>query len=264
MSITSRNSYLRFTHAFLSDYVLVNARDKVVSPSRNRSTTDRRARLSQTVFKRCLSTTVSDGRPPILRTSKVLQPISKAQNVRDLLLTRAPPSSSYSHNGYGLRAPRSNSATVKEPLTTNDKVEKLRQISFKGLQKEEGWQLQKEALKKKFQHTRWLPRKRLSPAALEGIRAIHAQYPNTYTTPVLAEKFKVSPEAVRRILKSKWRPNENEERERQRRWDSRGKKIWTQMVDIGLHPPRRWRELGIELPEGQRKYDFLGVNHSHH
>ena len=45
--------------------------------------------------------------------------------------------------------------------------------------------------------------------------------------------FKVSPEAIRRILKSKWEPNEEEQERRAERWERRGEKIWA-----------RWRETG--------------------
>jgi hypothetical protein len=108
----------------------------------------------------------------------------------------------------------------------------------------EPWQLQKAALKDKFQDG-WNPRKKLSPDALAGIRAIHAQFPEEYTTSVLADKFQVSPEAIRRILKSRWAPKEDEELERQQRWFSRGQQVWTRYAELGLKPPMKWRELGI-------------------
>lgn len=109
----------------------------------------------------------------------------------------------------------------------------------------EPWQLQKSALSEKFGHTGWLPRKRLSPDTLEGIRALHAQYPDKYTTPVLADQFEVSSEAIRRILKSKWRPNDEEEEERRDRWNKRGESIWSQMAELGVKPPKKWRQKGI-------------------
>ena len=115
----------------------------------------------------------------------------------------------------------------------------------------EDWQIQKEALKQKFGSDGWNPRKRLSPDALEGIRSLHAQYPDTYTTPVLAEYFKVSSEAIRRILRSKWKPNEDEEEDRRRRWDKRGESIWSSMVELGIKPPKKWREMGV----GKRVHD---------
>lgn len=109
----------------------------------------------------------------------------------------------------------------------------------------EPWQTQKSALSEKFGPTGWLPRKRLSPDTLEGIRVLHAQYPDRFTTPVLADQFKVSPEAIRRILKSKWRPNDEEEERRRQRWEKRGENIWSQMVEMGIKPPRKWRDMGV-------------------
>ncbi len=109
----------------------------------------------------------------------------------------------------------------------------------------EPWQTQKRALSEKFGCTGWMPRKRLSPDTLEGIRALHAQYPDRFTTPILAEHFKVSPEAIRRILKSKWRPKDEEEDRRRQRWEKRGENIWSQMVEVGIKPPKKWREMGV-------------------
>lgn len=117
------------------------------------------------------------------------------------------------------------------------------------LQKDrEYWQIQKAALKAKFGDEPWNPRKRLSPDALAGIRAIHAQFPNEYTTPVLAAQFEVSPEVIRRILKSKWRPDTEEEIDRQNRWFKRGEKIWTSLAEKGYKAPAKWRAVGIKSP----------------
>ncbi|MCJ1381285.1 Required for respiratory growth protein 9 mitochondrial [Xylographa soralifera] len=110
---------------------------------------------------------------------------------------------------------------------------------------QEPWGVQKTALEQKFGEQGWAPRKRLSPDALDGIRALHAQYPEDYSTSVLAEQFKVSPEAIRRILKSKWRPNDEEDVSRRQRWQKRGEAIWGQMVELGLKPPKKWRNMGI-------------------
>ncbi|KAJ1299931.1 hypothetical protein OPQ81_005372 [Rhizoctonia solani] len=73
------------------------------------------------------------------------------------------------------------------------------------LQESTAWAIQKDALKKKFPEG-WAPRKRLSPDALNGIRALHQQFPDMYTTETLANKFEVSPEAIRRILKPSGSP----------------------------------------------------------
>ncbi|KAI0837297.1 hypothetical protein F5Y06DRAFT_271282 [Hypoxylon sp. FL0890] len=137
----------------------------------------------------------------------------------------------------------------EEPKKGKDKSEPSR--------KKEMWEIQKEALKKKFPEG-WRPRKRLSPDALDGIRALHSQFPEDYTTEVLANKFEVSPDAIRRILRTKWTPSPEEEVNRQERWFNRGKNIWSQMAALGKKPPRRWRKEGIvrdprwNIPKGPR------------
>lgn len=106
------------------------------------------------------------------------------------------------------------------------------------------WKAQKAALKEKFPEG-WRPRKRLSPDALAGIRALNAQFPDVYTTEALAEKFEVAAEAIRRILKSKWVPNSVEEESRQERWFRRGKDVWESRAALGIKPPQKWRREGI-------------------
>lgn len=108
----------------------------------------------------------------------------------------------------------------------------------------ESWMVQKEALKKKFPEG-WNPRKKLSPDAMAGIKALHARFPKEYTTDVLAEKFEVSPEAIRRILRSKWTPTPEEEEKRQKRWFNRGKRVWALWAELGKKPPKKWRAEGV-------------------
>ena len=104
-----------------------------------------------------------------------------------------------------------------------------------------------------------MPPKKLSPDALEGIRALHTQFPDEYTTEKLARQFEVSPEAIRRILKSKWTPSPEEEIDRQERWFNRGKSVWAKWAELGKKPPRRWRREGIvrdpywNLPQDERR-----------
>ncbi|KAL3462932.1 hypothetical protein BJX64DRAFT_135750 [Aspergillus heterothallicus] len=114
----------------------------------------------------------------------------------------------------------------RRPLTTAPPFQK---------KKLEDWEIQKEALKKKFP-TGWSPQKKVSPDAMEGIRHLHAVSPEKFTTSVLAEEFKVSPEAVRRILKSKWRPNAAELEDRRKRWEKRHDRIWGHLSELGLRP----------------------------
>ncbi len=114
----------------------------------------------------------------------------------------------------------------------------------------ETWQVQKAALKNKFGEDGWKPRKKLSPDTMDGIRALHAQYPDRYPTAVLAEHFAVSPEAVRRILKSKWSSNLDPEKaaERKERWAKRHDRIWDVKSQIGLRPPRKGAK-AVEDPD---------------
>ena len=108
----------------------------------------------------------------------------------------------------------------------------------------EPWQSQKSSLRQKFPEG-YKPIKRLSPDAIEGIRALHTSNPSHFTTANLSQQFEVSPEAIRRILKSKWRPNGEEEEKRRERWERRGERIWGALVEKGVHAPRTWRERGI-------------------
>lgn len=83
------------------------------------------------------------------------------------------------------------------------------------------WAQHHKTIKQQFPDG-WSPPRKLSRDAMDGLRSLHAANPELFTTPVLAEKFRISPEAVRRILKSKWHPSQEKrvkllERERQSR-----------------------------------------------
>ena len=105
--------------------------------------------------------------------------------------------------------------------------------------KRPAWAIYKEALKKKFPEG-WNPRKKVSPDAMEGIRALHAQYPEECTREVLANQFKISQEAVRRILKAKpSRVSEAQAVGVRERWAKRHDQIWDNMTQLGLRPPRQ-------------------------
>jgi len=113
----------------------------------------------------------------------------------------------------------------------------------------EQWQIQKAALKEKFGDEAWNPQKRLSPDTLEGIRTMHNSDPYRFTTPVLAEHFKVSPEAIRRILKSKWQPSAEIQEKRRERWERRGERVWSSLAEVGVKPPKPWRVRGVGKAE---------------
>lgn len=134
---------------------------------------------------------------------------------------------------------------AKDDTPTEDSTPRKRQ---------EPWGVQKSALERKFGETGWQPRKRLSPDTLSGIRALHASNPTIYNVDMLREHFKITPEAIRRILKSKWRPNSEEIEDRMRRWEKRGVKKWSEMAAQGQKPPKKWRELGVPNPKfGMKK-----------
>ena len=122
------------------------------------------------------------------------------------------------------------------------------------------WMVQKETLRAKFPEG-WNPRKRLSPDALEGIRALHAQMPERYTTSALAENFQVSPEVIRKILKSNWKPKVEEQESRAERWLKRGQKVWSRYAELGVKPPVKWRQLGIGKgkPEKRKRLSMEDV-----
>ncbi|KAK5112140.1 hypothetical protein LTR62_004483 [Meristemomyces frigidus] len=119
--------------------------------------------------------------------------------------------------------------------------------------KREPWQLQKNASERKFGEAGWQPRKRLSPDTLDGIRALHASDPSTYSTAMLSSHFKITDEAIRRILKSKWQPDDDEAEDRRVRWERRGAKKWQAMAELGVRAPAKWRSLGVGSEEGVRE-----------
>ncbi|KAI1001656.1 hypothetical protein K3495_g6547 [Podosphaera aphanis] len=110
--------------------------------------------------------------------------------------------------------------------------------------RKERWMIEKERIKAKYPDG-YMPLKRLSPDAIDGIRALHAHMPERFTTATLAKEFKVSPEVIQRILRSKWRPTAEEAADREARWHRRGEQVWSRWADLGASPPARYRKLGI-------------------
>ncbi|KAG0636659.1 hypothetical protein HOY80DRAFT_976490 [Tuber brumale] len=95
----------------------------------------------------------------------------------------------------------------------------------------EAWKVQKAALQKKF-GTGWAPRKKLSLKARDWVKELHSSVPDL-TTEKLAEIFRVSPEVIRRILKSNWTPSPKEAVEREQKWKRRRGRIWERWIDNG-------------------------------
>ncbi|CAF9924234.1 MAG: hypothetical protein GOMPHAMPRED_003560 [Gomphillus americanus] len=105
------------------------------------------------------------------------------------------------------------------------------------------WKVHKRAVKAKLGDQAWKPLKRLSPDAREGVRQLHSENPTLWSTENLANHFQLSPDAIRRIIKSSWKPTENEREEQRERWIRRGETIWNRYVEIGYKAPRKWRGL---------------------
>ncbi|KAJ7037938.1 hypothetical protein C8F04DRAFT_385643 [Mycena alexandri] len=91
----------------------------------------------------------------------------------------------------------------------NDAVDGIRSPSHRRKPPTEptpaAWQAHRASLKEAFPDG-WNPPRKLSREAMDGLRQLHRVDPETFTTPVLAERFRISPEGVRRILKSRWTP----------------------------------------------------------
>lgn len=65
------------------------------------------------------------------------------------------------------------------------------------------WQIQKIALERKFPDG-WTPMTKLSHEAQHGLRLLHESNPDRFNIATLARRFRISPESVRRILRSRW------------------------------------------------------------
>lgn len=64
----------------------------------------------------------------------------------------------------------------------------------------------RETIRKTFPEG-WAPPRKISREAMDAVRQLHRLDPKKFNTPMIADRFRISPEAVRRILKSKWEPS---------------------------------------------------------
>ncbi|CAL9733081.1 required for respiratory growth protein 9, mitochondrial [Monosporozyma unispora] len=121
------------------------------------------------------------------------------------------------------------------------------------------WQIQKDALKKKFQGGQWNPPKRLPRQEMESIRLLKSQFP-AMSASDLASHFKISPEAVRRILKAKWTPKEDDMANIESRWSRRGERI------KAMYEERRGTPLSEEQPDEviTLRYNPSGVSQDYY
>ena len=108
---------------------------------------------------------------------------------------------------------------------------------------------------------------------MDALRDLHTADPMSFTTEVLADKFQVSPEAVRRILRSRWAPSDERRQHllvrekkirdeaiarRQAREQEDIEEIEKEMRDyVAAHgplpehdrnpPPRKWKRDGLTM-----------------
>ena len=70
------------------------------------------------------------------------------------------------------------------------------------------WVAHRAAMKERFPDG-WNPPRKVSRSDMALIRRLHGIDKEHWSTPNLAERFKISPEAIRRILASSWRSQED-------------------------------------------------------
>ncbi len=208
--------------------------------------------------------------PEIISTSAPPAPQSSTARVSPSLSSSTEqttrPESQYKHASANLKKKFKKAKTNRDSsetqssehkrLSKDKKLDKAKNALMKK-EKSDPWRVQKDALDKKFP-SGWNPPKKLSPDALEGIRHLHATAPERFTTAVLAEEFKVSPEAIRRILKSRWTPSEAEAESRRKRWEKRHERIWSRMAELGLRPStkasRPYSDANTLYKPGEREF----------
>ncbi|KAF3911356.1 hypothetical protein ABW20_dc0100596 [Dactylellina cionopaga] len=121
------------------------------------------------------------------------------------------------------------------------------------------WKIHKDAVKQKLGGAEWKPMQRLSPAAVATLKQLKADNPGM-SVEEYAPIFKISPDAMRRILKSKWTPKPDEEVSRMERWKRRGESLWETWAKEGLvetkesrREKKEWKERRRELEEKAEK-----------
>ncbi|KAK6528294.1 Required for respiratory growth protein 9 mitochondrial [Arthrobotrys megalospora] len=110
------------------------------------------------------------------------------------------------------------------------------------------WKIHKDAVMSKLRNKTWNPFSRLSPAAVATLKQLKQENPGM-TVEEYAPIFKISPDALRRILKSKWTPTPEQEADRIERWKRRGKNVWQEWEEKGLVVTKKTRTQRVEERE---------------
>ena len=114
------------------------------------------------------------------------------------------------------------------------------------------WAAHRMVLKEMFPEG-WAPPRKLSREGMEGIRALHRQDPEKFSTPFLADKFKISPEAVRRILRSRWEPP----KKKVDRILERERREWQEWLNVRRTEERNRQQELLQMRNGAPDEDKL-------
>lgn len=117
----------------------------------------------------------------------------------------------------------------------------------------ERWRVDKAHLQAKFGGAHWSPLKKLSPEAQDAIRLLHKNHPE-FSTQKLSERFEVSPDAIRRILKSKWRANADEAtiEDTKERWERRKDSVWERWVEMEVVRTKKMKKAAMKEKEAKK------------
>lgn len=104
---------------------------------------------------------------------------------------------------------------ANKPVSAEQRFrEKVAEAEKRRRQNAPEWEKREEALRKRYGD--WNPTRKVSRQYMDDIRELKAKAPHLKTVQI-ADFFKMSPESIRRILKSTWLPTEAEvEKQRQR------------------------------------------------
>lgn len=122
------------------------------------------------------------------------------------------------------------------------------------------WKRQIYALREKFNGEAWNPRKKLSREAMEGIRLLKQHMPHLHSGHI-AKMFKIPPESVRRILKTKWEPSEEEMDKMSDRWLRRSVRVKSELKKEKVE--QRMKELKEKEDEKAHKEMMKAANPSY-
>ncbi|ODQ79092.1 hypothetical protein BABINDRAFT_162157 [Babjeviella inositovora NRRL Y-12698] len=109
------------------------------------------------------------------------------------------------------------------------------------------WAKRDTTIKRKIGGGPWKPTNKVSRDTMEGIRAFKTQFPHSDNQKI-GQLFKLSPESVRRILKSNWKPTGDEEIKLAARWEKRRSVLETKAIEKVIQQREAERLQEEEIP----------------